>query len=138
MLKICGDVVPVSVNPSPGFQFLKVTVAKRTVLPLNTVSYVKEELQTPITGPYEIEPGPHKIIYCQIGPSVALKVVNDCNSYITFRKGTSFGHTESVEAYLGIKGSKVPGGGEHVGSGCCDLPEHLQTMYQDNNGLFST
>lgn len=66
VLKICGDVVPVSVNPSPGFLFLKVTVAKRTVLPLNTVSYVKEELQTPITGPYEIEPGPHKIIYCQM------------------------------------------------------------------------
>ncbi|MCG8112848.1 MAG: hypothetical protein N0E59_18995, partial [Candidatus Thiodiazotropha taylori] len=104
VLRICGDAVPVSVTTSPVLQISKVNVAKRTVIQPNTVGYVQAKLQSPIDGPYVVEPCPNKKVLishvCGLGPDVTLKVVNDSNTYVTFRKGKPLGHAELVESCL--------------------------------------
>lgn len=106
VLRICGDTVPLTIFAAPGLQISKVTVSKHTVIQLNTVGYVKANLQMPFNGPYIIEPSNNKVLLshvCGVGPNATLKVVNDSQSFITFRKGKPVGYAEAADTYLDPK-----------------------------------
>ena len=71
------------------------------------------------------------------GISVNMKVINDSDSYVTFRKGRSVGHAELAELvpdhaeYSNINQARQGGAKQSVNANQ-DLPEHLQQMFRDN------
>ena len=147
VLRICGDAVPLKISTAPGLQISKVTVAKHTVVQPNTVGYVRANLQTPVEGPYIIAPGnTSKDLLshvCGVGSNITLKVVNDSESFITFRKGKPLGHAESVESYLehrekfNINKSSSQETANQTETMAHDLPNHLQEMYEKNSSDLS-
>ena len=147
MLRICGDAVPLTISTAPGIQISKVTVSKHTVIQPNSVGYVKASLQTPINGAYIIEASNKQVLLshvCGIGPNATLKVVNDSQSFITFRKGKPVGYAESAETYLeprekfDINKSESREAGCQAGMATCELPPHLQEMYEKNSSELSS
>ena len=141
VLRICGDTVPLTISATPGLQISKVTVSKHTVIQPNSVGYVKATLKTPINGPYVIEPSSHKVLLshvCGVGPNATLKVVNDSQSFITFRRGKPIGHAESVDTYLEPREKFDINKSSSQETGCQaegmaqELPPHLQEMYDKN------
>ena len=141
VLRICGDTVPLAISATPGLQISKVTVSKHTVIQPNSVGYVKATLKTPINGPYVIEPSSHKVLLshvCGVGPNATLKVVNDSQSFITFRRGKPIGHAESVDTYLEPREKFDINKSSSQETGCQaegmaqELPPHLQEMYDKN------
>ena len=93
ILKIDEDIIPISVTMPPEQQFSKVTVVRRTVVQPNTVGFVKAQLDKPIKGPYIVEgcPTKHTLasrIYGE-GDQVTLKIVNDSEDFVTFKKPLS-------------------------------------------------
>ncbi|MEW8187006.1 MAG: reverse transcriptase domain-containing protein, partial [Candidatus Thiodiazotropha endolucinida] len=151
VLEIDGNVIPVNVTLSSVLQISKVTVAKRTVVQPNTIGYIKAKLDSPIEGPYVVEPVSNKKalvshIYGQ-GSHVTLEVINDSNSYITFRKGKSIGHAESAAVVTdeirncnifktNVQLIQEPE--DHKDSGINELPDHLKNMYESNISELST
>ena len=131
-----------TISATPGLQISKVTVSKHTVIQPNYVGYVKATLKTPIGGPYVIEPSSHKVLLshvCGIGPNATLKVVNDSQSFITFRRGKPICHAESVDTYLkprkkfDINKSQILQETGCQAEGMAqELPPHLQKMYDKN------
>ena len=128
VLRICGDAVPLTISTAPGLQITKVTVSKHTVIQPNSVGY-KANLQTPINGPYIIEASNKQVLLshvCGIGPNATLKVVNDSQSFTTFRQGKPVGHAESAETYLeprekfDIHKSESQEGGCQAGMAACE------------------
>ena len=147
VLRICGDAVPLTISTAPGLQISKVTVSKHTVIQPNSVGYVKASLQTPINGAYIIEASNKQVLLshvCGIGPNATLKVVNDSQSFITFRKGKPVGYAESAETYLeprekfDINKSESREAGCQAGMATCELPPHLQEMYEKNSSELSS
>ena len=69
--------------------------------------------------------------------SVILKVVNDSDSYVTFKKGKSIGHAESAELvhnnveHFDIS-KTTQSGAEQACTAIQNLPKHLEQMYSDN------
>ena len=104
-------------------------------------------MQTPIEGPYIIAPGnTSKVLLshvCGVGSNITLKVVNNSESFITFRKGKPLGHAESVESYLeprekfNINKSSSQETANQTETMAHDLPNHLQEMYEKNNSDLS-
>ena len=144
VLRICGDDVPLKISAAPGLQISRATVAKHTVVQPNTVGYVRANLQTPIEGPYIIASGnTSKNLLshvCGVGSNITLKVVNDSESFITFRKGKPLGHAESVESYLeklNINKSSSQETANQTETMAHDLPNHLQEMYEKNSSDLS-
>ena len=54
------DTVPVTVTMTPGYQFSKVTVVRRTVVQPHSVGFIKTKLDQPIDGTYIVESCPSK------------------------------------------------------------------------------
>ena len=117
------------------------TVAKHTVAQPDTVGYVRANLQTPIEGPYIVASGyTSKVLLshvCGVGSNITLKVVNDSESFITFRKGKPLGHAESVESYLKPREKFNINKYNSQEKGTHDLPNHLQEMYEKNSSDLS-
>ena len=62
ILEIAGNVFPIKVAASPGSQDSRVGVAQRTVIPPNTVNYIRGYLETNIDGTYIVLPSNKKKI----------------------------------------------------------------------------
>ena len=81
-----------------------ISIVRRTVVQPRSVGYIKGKLDTPIEGTYMVS-GVHnkKALVSNIygnNTSVILKVVNDSDTFITFKKGKSIGHAESADLVL--------------------------------------
>ena len=99
-LTVGEDTVPVNVTMTPGYQFSKVTVVRRTVVQPYSVGFIKTKLDQPIDGLYIVESCPSKHvlssrIYDQ-GHHVTLKGINDSDFFVTYKKGNNVGHAESA------------------------------------------
>ena len=108
-------------------------------------------MDSPIEGCYVVEPVPNKKalvshIYGQ-GSHVTLEVINDSNSYITFRKGKPIGHAESAALVideihncniLKTNFQLIQESEDHKDSGINELPDHLKNMYENNIPELST
>ena len=100
ILEIAGDVFPIKVAASPELQVSRVSVAKRTVIPPNTVGYIRGNLETDIDGTYIVQPSNKKALVSRLfghGSSVCMKVINESDKYVTFKKGSLIGHAESAD-----------------------------------------
>ena len=62
ILEIAGDIFPIKVAASPKLQVSRVSVAKRTVIPPNTVGYIRGNLETDIDGTYIVQPSNKKAL----------------------------------------------------------------------------
>ena len=148
-LTIGEDTLPVSVIMTPGYQFSKVTVIRRTVVQPHSVSYIQAKLDQPIDGTYIVESCPSKhILSSRIygeGQHVTLKVINDSDFFVTYKKGKMIGHAENA---IRVKETDDMGSPEsHLGAEQAhayqaqdiqtervnqDIPSHLQQMYLEN------
>ena len=75
------------------------TTVRRTVVQPNSVGFIKTELDTRIEGAYNVEgcPSKHALlsrIYGE-GRYITLKVINDSDKYLTYKKGKTIGHAVS-------------------------------------------
>ncbi|MCG7878514.1 MAG: hypothetical protein N0C90_19610, partial [Candidatus Thiodiazotropha endolucinida] len=67
--------------------------------------------------------------------TVTLKVVNDSNSFVTFKKGKSIGQAESAELvqdseyFTVARSEQVQDAGDQEDPDVQQLPQHLQSMY---------
>ena len=126
-------------------QISRVKVSKRTVVPPNTVGYVKVCLEDPMNCSFIFEPSPlDKVLLSHVygnsqTSSMTVEVINDSNSYVTFKKGKSVGHAEPADTLPDIspRFNVFKTDIEHSGSADftragVDLPEHLKDMYRDN------
>ena len=133
---INDEVIPAIIDEGLATQVSRVVIAKRTVVPPNSIGYIKVKLESPIQETYVVEPIPikHALISPVYGDgvSVNLKVINDSDIYITFRKGKHIGQAEP--ACL----SETTSAGKDiysvsrttVSSNNSDLPDHLTEMYK--------
>ena len=117
------------------------SIVRRTVIQPQSVGFVPAKLDSPIDGSYIVSGASNKKalvsnVFCNV-VSVILKVVNDSNSYVTFKKGKSIGHAESAELvhnnaeHLDIS-ITTQSGAEQAGTAIRNLPKHLEQMYSDN------
>ena len=156
-LTIGEDTLPVNVTMTPGYQFSKVTVIRRAVVQPHSVGYVKTKLDQPIDGPYVVESSPSKHVlssrvYGQ-GQHVTLKIINDSDFFVTYKKGKTVGHAEYATP---VKENEDISTGDQTGPerahvyqckndnlqsqaqdpqadmGHQDMPSHLQKMYLEN------
>ena len=78
-----------------------VSIVRGTVIQPQSVGFVPAKLDSPIDGSYIVSGASNKkALVSNVfgnGISVILKVVNDSDSYVTFKKGKSIGHAESAE-----------------------------------------
>ena len=149
-LTIGEDVISVNVIMTPEHQFSKVTTVRRTVVQPNSVGFIKAELDTRIEGSYIVEgcPSKHALlsrIYGE-GRYITLKVINDSDKYLTYKKGKTIGHAESAVSVadpekVNILKCATDTAHEEQQSQqpneCSDervqgIPTHLQQMYLDN------
>ena len=80
---------PIKVAASPEMQVLRVIVAKRTVIPSNTVGYIRGNLETNIDGTYIVQPSNKKGLVSPLyghGSSVCMKLINESDKNVTFKK----------------------------------------------------
>ena len=143
ILEIAGDVFPIKVAASPELQVSRVSVAKRTVIPPNTVGYIRGNLETDIDGTYIVQPSNKKALVSRLfghGSSVCMKVINESDKYVTFKKGSLIGHAESadlvpdaiVNCEINRCATQPQGFAEQNVNEAQELPEHLKKMYEDN------
>lgn len=147
------DTVPVNVTMTPDYQFSKVTVVRRTVLQPHSVSFIKAKLDKSIDGHYIVEACPTKHVlssrvYGQ-GNSLTLKVINDSDFFVTYKKGQKIGHAESAskieskrkiseyhtqpeQAFVRRNTNKATQVEPHSDEGVRDMPPHIQKMFVDN------
>ena len=125
------------IEKSQVLQISRVKVSKRTVVPPNTVGYVKVCLEDPM-NPLDKVLLSHVYGNSQTS-SMTVEVINDSNSYVTFKKGKSVGHAEPADTLPDIspRFNVFKTDIEHSGSADftragVDLPEHLKHMYRDN------
>ncbi len=130
--------IPIKVNDDlDHIKISRVTIRKRSVIPPNSVGYVGARLQTKIVGPYVVEPLPLKhalvsSVYGE-GESLILKVVNDSDTFVTFRKGKIVGNAESADLVGGGTGTEVYSDNQNTvepNTVQPDLPDHLVDMYE--------
>ena len=83
---------------TPGYQFSKVTVIRQAVVQPHSVGFVKTKLDHPIEDPYIVESCPSKdVVSSRVyadGQHVTLKVINDSDFFVTYKKGKTVGHAE--------------------------------------------
>lgn len=137
ILDIEGEKVPIKTVKSSVLQISNIVVARRTVIQPQTVSYIPVSLTEPINGPYIVTPTSHrKVLLSNVygeGESVTLKVVNDSDSYITFKKNKAVGLAEAIsntEDHVAYHSKMQPQ--QTSQSDDSKLPAHLQTMYDNN------
>ena len=146
-LTIGEDVVPVGVSRAPDYQFSRVSVIRRVVIEPNSVGFVTAELDKLIDGPYIFEgcPSKHTLlshVYGQ-GKQITVKVINDSNFFVTFKKEKKLGHAESAvqispeRAYVfqctnNNSQEKSQKSQEQTDKRVQNLPPHLQQMFLDN------
>ena len=123
-LTVEDDVMPIRVIKHPGLQASNVSIVRRTVIQPQSVGFVPAKLDSPIDGSYIVSGASNKKalvsnVFCN-GVSVILKVVNDSNSYVTFKKGKSIGHAEPAE-HLDIS-ITTHSGAEQAGTAVRNLP----------------
>ena len=99
-LTIGEDIVPVSVTMTAESKFSKVSVVRRTVIKPFSVGYVTAKLDTPFDSPFIFEgcQTKHALlsrVYSE-QKSFTVKVVNDSNFFVTFKKGKKIGHAEAA------------------------------------------
>ena len=92
--------VPIRVKKHHGMQVSNESIVRPTVVQRRSVGYNKGKLDTPIEGIYMVS-GMHnkKVLVSNIysnSISATLKVVNDSDTFFTFKKGKSIGHAESL------------------------------------------
>ena len=151
-LTIGEDTLHVDVTMTPGYQFSKVTVIRRTVVQPHSVSYIKAKLDQPIEGTYVVESIPSKHVLASRvygeGQHVTLKVINDSDFFVTYKKGKKIGHAEYAtpvpeideiispedpvgpelaHAYQAHQAQDLQTERDHE-----EIPSHLQKMYSDN------
>ena len=136
ILEIAGDVFPIKVAASPELQVSRVSVAKRTVIPPNTVGYIRGNLETDIDGTYIVQPSNKKALVSRLfghGSSVCMKVINESDKYVTFKKGSLIGHAESADLVPdAMVNCDINRCAEQNVNEAQELPEHLKKMYEDN------
>ena len=95
---INDEVIPATIDHELATQVSRVVIAKRTVLPPNSAGYINVKLESPIDSPYIVEPLPvkHALVSSVYGSgtSINMKVINDSDTYVTFKKGKYVGHAE--------------------------------------------
>ena len=140
------ETFPINVDKHPGLQISNVSKVRRTVVQPHSVGLVPASLDCPINGTYMVSGVSNKKalvsnVYVN-GSSVVLKVINDSDSFVTFKKGKSIGHAESAELVIenpehSTVNSATQNGAQHSNPVTKDLPEHLKQMYSDNNSDLS-
>ena len=144
-LKVSGERVPVHIEKSPVLQISGVNVSKHTVIPPNTVGYIDVCLEEPMDCPFIFEPAPSdRVLLSHLRgdsqtKSMTVEVVNDSNSYMTFKKGKSVGHAEPADTLPNEAPSfsvfktntEQQEASDHATMGA-QLPNHLKDMYKDN------
>ena len=135
------EVIPISVNKHQGLQVSNVSIVKRTVVQPHSVGFVTSKLDNPIDGTYMVSGASNKNtlvsnIYGN-GTSVISRVINDSDSFVTFKKGKSIGYAESAELVTEFTvhshiNQATQNGAKQEDPVAQDLPEHLQQMYKDN------
>ncbi|MCG8109820.1 MAG: RNase H-like domain-containing protein, partial [Candidatus Thiodiazotropha taylori] len=145
LLKVGQELVPISVAMAEEQQFSKVTVIRRTVIQPNSVGFVKAQLDNPIEGSYMVESCPTKHtlasrVYGE-GNYVTLRVVNDSDQFVTFKKGNKIGHAEPADKIANhdstqeatiFQTTQTSGVAEQDDTECEGIPTHLKQMYLDN------
>ena len=89
ILETAGNVFPIKVAASPELQVSRVSVAKRTVIPPNTVGFIRGNLETDIDGTYIVHPSNKKVLVSRLfghGSSVCMKVINESDNMSLSRK----------------------------------------------------
>ncbi|MCG8044069.1 MAG: hypothetical protein JAY66_00010, partial [Candidatus Thiodiazotropha taylori] len=139
ILTVKDDVVPVKVIMNPGLQVSNVATVRRTVLQPHSVGYITGKLDNPIEGPFMVSGiKSNKALVSNVfgnGITVTLKVVNDSNSFVTFKKGKSIGQAESAELvqdseyFTVARSEQVQDAGDQEDPDVQQLPQHLQSMY---------
>ena len=117
------------------------SIVRRIVIQPYSVGFVSAVLDQPIKGSYMVTGSLNKkALVANVygtGTSVNMKVINDSDNYITFKKTKSVGHAESAELvtdpaeYNNIYQAKHSWASQSVNV-TQDLPEHLQQMFQDD------
>ena len=118
-------------------------MAKHAVVQPNTDGYVKVRLHQPIEGLFIVEGfSIRKALISNIASygCTTLKVVNDSNSFITFKKGKVTGHAEPItyvyqsnKDYCSVSSVSVQAQeAQQKDTFAQDLPDHLKSMYKDN------
>ena len=153
-LTIGEDIVPVSVTMTAESKFSKVSIVRRTVIEPFSVGYVTAKLDTPFDNPFIFEgcQTKHALMSCVYGEqkSFTVKVVNDSNFFVTFKKGKKIGHAEaatqiSPEQAQVLQSSNLgprerPQSQEaqvQTDKEDTDMPAHLKQMFLDNNSELS-
>ena len=95
-----NEVIPASIDVDTGLQVSRVLVKHRTVVPSNTVGFIKVKLESPIEGKFLLEADPYKnalisSVYGE-GKEITVKVINDTSNYITFKRNSIIGSAESA------------------------------------------
>ena len=130
---------------SPVLQISQVKVTKRTVIPPNTVGYINVCLEDLIDCPFIFETSPSdKALLSHVygnsqTTSITVEVINDSNSYVTFKKGKSVGHAEPADSlpsdapsFNVFKTDVEQKGSTDRATPGVQLPDHLKDMYRDN------
>ena len=94
-LTVDDEVIPISVSKYPGLQVSNVSVVKRTVVQPHSVGFVPSKLDNHIDGTYMVSVASNKTVLVSNiysnGTSVIFKVINDSDSFVTFKKRKSIG-----------------------------------------------
>ena len=82
--------VSIKVIRSSEIQVSNIIVVKCTFVQPQTISYVQVRIERPIEGPYIVAPTSHrKALLSNVygeGNLITLKVINDSDTYVTFKK----------------------------------------------------
>ena len=135
-LDVNGEKVSIKVVRSPEMQASNIIVVKRTVVQPQTISYVQVRLEKPIEGPFIVSPTNHrKALLSNVygeGNLITLKVINDSDTYVTFKRNKAIEQAESINNLDCIINKSTLEQETHCEVEGQDLPPHLQAMYESN------
>ena len=135
---------PIKVAALPELQVSRVREAKRRVIPSNTVGYIRGNLETNIDGTYFVQPSNKKALVSRLhdqGSCVCMKVINESDKYVHFKKGSLIDHTESADSVPGAMincdinrcMTQPQGSAEQNVTEAQEIPEHMKKIYEDVN-----
>ena len=114
---------------------------RHTVIQPHSVGFIEAKLDNPIEGDFMVTGlSNKKALVANVygtGTSVTMKVINDSDTFVTFKKGKSIGHAEPAERVVVQPEYNTINQAKHTGTNQTetatqDLPAHLKQMFDDN------
>ena len=140
-MTVDDETIPIKVNKHPGLQVSNVSIVRRTVIQPHSVGFIEAKLDNPIEGDFMVTGlSNKKALVANVygtGTSVTMKVINDSDTFVTFKKGKSIGHAEPAERVVVQPEYNTINQAKHTGTNQTetatqDLPAHLKQMFDDN------